>query len=390
MEVQIRSRDMHHVAQDGVASHWLYKTTDETASDLQYKTHKWLQSLLDLQHGSGDSKEFLEHVKVDLFPDEVYVFSPKGKIMELPRGATPVDFAYAVHTDVGHRCVAARVNHELVPLRTELANGDQVEIITAAHASPNPAWLAFVKTGRARSKIRQFLKTRQHDEAVRLGERFLDQALRTFGANLGMLSEATWERFLKELGGKSRGDLLSDLGLGKRNASLDARRLLVLGQFDVHAEQETLPLPVTGEEGAALQFASCCRPIPGDPVVGVVSQGHGITVHTHDCLSLRRSTRAERDRWIEVEWDVAPDRLFDVVIRVEVRNARGVLARVAAAISDAGSNIENVSMDEKRADALTALQFVIQVHHRVHLAQVMRAVRHVPEVMRISRAKGEA
>jgi guanosine-3',5'-bis(diphosphate) 3'-pyrophosphohydrolase len=386
IEVQIRSREMNQVAEHGVASHWLYKTGDEARDALQFKTHKWLQSLLEMQQGDADSREFFEHVKVDLFPDEVYVFSPAGQIFELPRGATPVDFAYAVHTDVGHRCIAARVNGALVPLRSELKNGDRVEIVTAENASPNPAWLAYVKTGRARSKIRQFIKTRQQDEALRMGERFLDQALRAFGGALAMIGEATWERYVRDTGAKSRNELLSEIGLGRRNPSLDARQLMVLGQFDVAESKEVLPLTVTGDEGASIEYAACCHPIPGDPVIGLVSQGRGIALHTHDCPELRKS-RAGREQRIDVEWDVPEDKLFDVAIRCEVRNQRGVLARVATAISDAAANIENVVMDEAQRDSVTALQFTVQVHHRVHLAQVMRNIRRVSEVVRVNRVR---
>jgi RelA/SpoT family (p)ppGpp synthetase len=387
IEVQIRSREMNQVAEHGVASHWLYKTGDEARDAVRFKTHKWLQSLIEMQQGDADSREFFEHVKVDLFPDEVYVFSPAGQIFELPRGATPVDFAYAVHTDIGHRCIAARVNGTLVPLRTELANGDRVEIVTAENASPNPAWLTYVRTGRARSKVRQFIKTRQQDEAVHLGERFLDQSLRVFGGSLTQIGDATWERFLQEANLKSKAELLAEIGLGRRNPSLDARQLMVLGQFDVAESREALPLTVTGDEGATLQYASCCHPIPGDPVLGMVSQGSGIVLHTQDCPNLRRG-RGSPDRWIDVEWDVPEDKVFDVTIRCEVRNERGVLARVAAAISDASANIENVTMDDAKRDSVTALQFKIQVHHRIHLAQVMRNIRRVSEVVRVARVRG--
>ena len=387
LEVQIRTGDMHHVAQDGVASHWIYKAERNEERDLPARSHLWLQSLLDLQKGSGDSKEFLEHVKVDLYPDEVYVFTPKGKILALPRGATCVDFAYAVHTAVGDCCVAAKVNQQLVPLRTELNNGDRIDISTAAHANPNPAWLSFVKTARARSKIRHFLKTRQHDEAVRLGERFLDQSLRPLGGTLGMIGEGAWDLFKGEVGAKSRSEILAAIGLGQRNPALDARRLMVLGHFEPIESGESVALAVTGEESAALQFGPCCRPILGDAIVGVVNQGHGIVIHAQDCPLLKRQ-RPDADRMIDVEWDVSEERMFDVNIIVEVRNARGVLASVAAAIAGAASNIHNVNMDEKRAEAVTTLKFSIEVLHRKHLAQVVRNVRKVPEVMRVIRERG--
>ena len=387
IEVQIRSREMNRVAEHGVASHWLYKSGDESRDSIEFKTHKWLQSLLEMQQGDADSREFFEHVKVDLFPDEVYVFSPAGQIFELPRGATPVDFAYAVHTDIGHRCIAARINGTLVPLRTELCNGDRVEIVAAENASPNPAWLGYVKTGRARSKIRQFIKNRQQDEAVHLGERFLDQALRVFGGALSLIGEATWTRFVHDANAKSKAELLVDIGLGRRNPSLDARQLMVLGQFDVAEPKEVLPLQVTGEEGGTMQYAACCHPIPGDPVVGLVNRGRGIVLHTHDCPQLARAGGGP-DRRIDVEWDVPEEKLFDVMVRCEVRNERGVLARVATAISDAAANIENVIMDDARRDSITSLQFTLQVHHRIHLAKVMRNIRRVSEVVRVARVRG--
>ena len=387
LEVQIRTCDMHHVAQDGVASHWIYKTERNEERDLPARSHLWLQSLLDLQKGSGDSREFLEHVKVDLYPDEVYVFTPKGKILALPRGATCVDFAYAVHTAVGDCCVAAKVNQQLVPLRTELNNGDRIDISTAAHANPNPAWLSFVKTARARSKIRHFLKTRQHDEAVRLGERFLDQSLRPLGGTLGMIGEGAWDLFKGEVGAKSRSEVLAAIGLGQRNPALDARRLMVLGHFEPIESGESVALAVTGEESAALQFGPCCRPILGDAIVGVVNQGYGIVIHAQDCPLLKRQ-RPDADRLVDVEWDVTEERMFDVNIIVEVKNSRGVLASVAAAIASAASNIHNVNMDEKRAEAVTTLKFSIEVLHRKHLAQVVRNVRKVPEVMRVIRERG--
>src|SRR2546421_5574547 len=226
VEVQVRTDQMHRLAESGVASHWMYKDDSDRLSELQKQTHRWLQSLLEIQHQSGDPQEFLEHVKVDLFPDEVYVFTPKGKILSLPRGATAVDFAYAVHTDIGNRCVAAKVNSELVPLRTELRNGDRVEIITASHAKPNPGWLQYVRTGKARSNIRHFLKTMQYEEAASLGERLLDQALRALKGSLANVDDASWERVVRDGGARSKEELLADIGLGKRLPAVVARRLL--------------------------------------------------------------------------------------------------------------------------------------------------------------------
>jgi GTP diphosphokinase / guanosine-3',5'-bis(diphosphate) 3'-diphosphatase len=388
LEVQIRTAEMHHIAETGVASHWLYKDSERTFGELQKQTHKWLQSLLELQSASGDSAEFLEHVKIDLFPDEVYVFTPRGKIMALPRGATPVDFAYAVHTDIGNRCIACRVNHELMPLRTELKNGDQVEIITAAHANPNPAWLTYVKTGKARSQIRHFLKTMQYEESVMLGERLLLQALRPFDIHLAQVEGAVWEKFLRDTGAKARQDVLADIGLGKRLAAIVARRLAEGYEAAGSAEpKQPSAILIRGTEGIAVQLAKCCRPIPGDPIVGVIKKGQGLVVHTHDCPTIGRA-RGERDKWIDVEWERDSGRLFDVGIRVVAENRRGVLAKIAAEIAESGSNIQNVSMDDERG-LYTALFFCLQVSNRAHLARIMRALRHQPEVMRISRVRAE-
>ena len=389
VEVQIRTRDMHRVAETGVASHWLYKDAESgTLSEVQNRTHKWLQSLIEIQDASGDSAEFLEHVKVDLFPAEVYVFTPKGRIMALPRGATAVDFAYAVHTDIGNRCVAAKVNYELVPLRTELKNGDRVEIVTAAHAHPNPAWLSYVKTGKARSQIRHFLKTMQFEESTALGERLLGQALRTLDSDLMAIAPERWDKLVRESGAKSRGEVLADIGLGKRLAAIVARQLLALADHapaDARTQGPPASIVIRGSEGMAVQFAKCCRPIPGDPIIGFIKKGQGLVVHTHDCPLVTRA-RTDPEKWIDVEWAPDTERTFDVGIRTVAANQRGVLAKVANAISEAGSNIDNVTMDEERG-IYTAMHFTIQVQNRLHLARVMKALRRIPEVVRITRVK---
>jgi len=392
VEVQIRTHEMHHIAESGVASHWLYKEDERTLSELQHKTHSWLQSLLELQSASGEATEFLEHVKIDLFPGEVYVFSPRGKIFSMPRGSTPVDFAYAVHTDVGNRCVACRVNGELMPLRTELRNGDQVEIITAAHASPNPAWLSYARTGKARAQIRHFLKNVQQEESLALGERLLNQALRPHGLSLGQISHFAWERFLRDRGVRSRRDIFIDIGLGKRLPVIVARRLsqaqdMETGRPDVIKPKPAGAILIRGSEGVAVQLAKCCQPIPGDPIIGVIRKGQGLEVHVHDCPTIQR-LRGERSRWVDVEWEPAHDRLFDVTIRVMTQNGRGVLARVASAIAEENSNIQNVGMDGDQVPYST-LHFTLQVTDRIHLARVLRAVRRVPEVVRIIRSKGD-
>ncbi|MBK8337897.1 MAG: bifunctional (p)ppGpp synthetase/guanosine-3',5'-bis(diphosphate) 3'-pyrophosphohydrolase [Sterolibacteriaceae bacterium] len=389
VEVQIRTAEMHHIAESGVASHWLYKE-DDTLSELQRKTHKWLQSLLELQNTAGDSAEFLEHVKIDLFPGEVYVFTPKGKIMGMPRGSTAVDFAYAVHTDVGHRCVACRINYELMPLRTELKNGDQVEIITATHPNPTPTWLSYVRTGKARSQIRHFLKNMQQQESSSLGEKLLNKALDEIGIKPAAIEPAAWERVMRDSGAKSKREILEDIGLGKRLAAVLARRLVLNDDvLPLDARSGSGAVVIRGSEGVAVQFGKCCRPIPGDPIVGSIKKGQGLIVHTHDCHVIRKSRRSEPDKWIDVEWDPERGRLFEVRITVHAQNRRGVLAKVAAAISDAGSNIENVSMDDDRG-LYTSLFFNVQVSDRIHLARVIRSIRHIQEVVRIHRVKTDA
>jgi guanosine-3',5'-bis(diphosphate) 3'-pyrophosphohydrolase len=393
VEVQIRTREMHHIAETGVASHWLYKEDERTLTELQQKTHSWLQSLLELQSTSGEATEFLEHVKIDLFPGEVYVFSPMGKIFSMPKGSTPVDFAYAVHTDVGNRCVACRINGDLMPLRSELRNGDQVEIITAAHANPNPAWLSYARTGKARSQIRHFLKNAQQDESVALGERLLNQALRPHGLTLGQISSFAWDRFLRDRGVRNKKDVFSDMGLGKRLPVIVARRLaeaqdLESGRPDVVKPKPAGAISIRGSEGVAVQLARCCHPIPGDPIIGTLRKGQGLEVHTHDCPNVAK-LRGDRGRWVDVEWEhVVDERLFDVGIRVLSRNSRGVLARVASAIAEEDCNIQSVSMESEQGD-YTALSFTVQVHDRMHLARVMRAVRRVQEVVRIGRVKAD-
>jgi len=390
VELQIRTEQMHRIAETGVASHWMYKDEGATLSDLQKKTHQWLQSLLEIQNQSGDSAEFLEHIKVDLFPDEVYVFTPRGKILSLPRGATAVDMAYAVHTDIGNRCVAAKVNSELVPLRTELRNGDRVEIVTASHAKPSPGWLQFVRTGKARSNIRHFLKTMQYDESSALGERLLEQALRPLGIALTEIDAHNWERAVRDAGARSRQEVLADIGLGKQLPAVMARRLLrfrELPKDDSRAPGKPVgSVVIRGTEGMAVQLATCCRPIPGDEIVGSIKKGQGLVVHAGDCHQIERSRKNEPDTWIEVDWDPATAKLFQAAIQVTVTNQRGVLAKVASEIADAGSNIDSITMDEDRS-LYTTMLFVLEVAHRQHLARVMRSLRRLQDVVKIARMR---
>ena len=391
LEAQIRTHDMHRIAEAGVAAHWLYKAGDKLdIAEAQQQTHRWLQSLLEIQSESRDSKEFLEHIKGDLFPDEIYVFTPKGKIMALPRGATAVDFAYAVHTDIGHHCTAARINYELMPLRTELKSGDQVEIITAPTARPNPSWLNFVATGKARSRIRHFLKTLQQRESASLGERMLEQALASLKAAPESITPERWEALAREYGAKSRVDILADIGQGKRLSFVVAQaltRAVPRAPDDAPQGPPRLgALQLRGVEGVAIQYGKCCRPIPGDAIVGQFRRGQGLFVHTRDCQTLRKS-RVENDQIVDVEWAPKVEGVFEAGIRILVDDQRGLLARLATAISDAGANIEYVSMERPDSDRVVNMFFSVQVKDRKHLAHVMRALRRIAEVKRVHRAR---
>ena len=384
LEIQIRTHEMHKLAEAGVASHWLYKSNDSNVNVVQQKTHQWLQSLLEIQEGGGDSAEFLEHIKVDLFPDEVYVFTPNGKILSLPRGATAVDFAYAVHTDVGNHCSAVKVNGELMPLRVQLRNGDQVEILTSPNAWPNPAWVNFVVSGKARAHIRHYLRTMHAEESAQLGERQLDQALRAQGADPSKNQASRWERLHKETG-KERVEVLTDIGLGKRLNVVVARQLLAqeMGQ---PMQRPHGAIAIRGSEGVAVQLAKCCHPIPGDPIIGFIKSDQGLIIHTHDCPSIKHY-RDDPDKWLDVEWEPGLTKMFDVNIKLIVLNQRGVLAKLAAVIADEGSNIDNVAMEEEDGSQYTTIYFTLQVEQRMHLARIMRSLRVLPEVVRIMRVK---
>jgi GTP pyrophosphokinase/guanosine-3',5'-bis(diphosphate) 3'-pyrophosphohydrolase len=386
IEIQIRTRDMHRLAQEGVASHWLYKESGKFSDDLHDKTTKWLESLVEMQSMSGDSAEFYEHAKVDLFPDEVFVFTPNGKILTLPRGATAVDFAYAVHTDIGNRCVAARINREFAPLRTELQNGDQIEIVTAVIPNPNPAWLKFVKSGRTRSKIRHFLRSAHHESSAALGKRMLSSELARYGQRLQDVPDAGWGRVLERSGAEAEGNMLSEIGTGQRPAADVAVALLGLDPKKALPKTSSAPVLINGSEGVAVHLSTCCQPIPGDPIVGSLDATRGLVVHTHDCLRIRRHLGQDAQKWVDVEWAPEINSQFDVRIRVEIRNQRGVLAKISSAIAEADSNIMHISMDDA-GGMYTTLFFTLQVRDRKHLAHVMRGVRHIPEVSRISRIR---
>jgi guanosine-3',5'-bis(diphosphate) 3'-pyrophosphohydrolase len=379
---------MDKVAENGVAAHWLYKSTDSglEVNKAQLRAREWVQRLLELQRSTGDSIEFIENVKIDLFPDEVYVFTPKGRIMELPRGATPVDFAYAVHSDVGNGCVAAKVNRRLVPLSISLANGQTVEIITAPGAHPNPSWLNFVVTGKARGNIRNLLKSQQQSESILMGQRLLEQAFSELASEYDKLPPESLHALLYDLNYKSIEDLLYAIGIGNQMPMVIAKRL-VLAQDDSELEKSIMsrPLAIKGTEGMVVHFAECCQPIPGDSIVGRFQPGRGILVHARDCNLVNRS-RSSPDQFVSMRWDDEVQGEFWVDITVEVENHRGVLATLATAISEAESNIGNINVDP-RDGRHNAVTFSISVYNRRHLAHVMRRLRANKVVMRLYRKK---
>ncbi len=390
IEVQVRSAEMHNIAEAGVAAHWLYKTSDAHLTKLQQQTHQWLQRLVEIQTESDDNYEFLEHFKVDLFPDEVYVFTPKGNILALPKGSTAVDFAYAVHTDVGNRCVAVKINQELAPLRTEMQNGDHVEIITSSLAKPNLAWLNYVVTGKARSHIRHYLKSLQITESAHMGERMLNTALRALHVEPADISEKNWQKVMSDYGAKEKSEILADIGLGKRVSLMVAHQLLSGGHSLADSNKTSKPLDtitIQGSEGMAVQFAQCCRPIPGDPILGFINKDKGLVIHTHDCPAIGKF-KLDPDKWLDVDWDTDNKRLFKVNLRIVVVDAPGMLAKIASGIAQSESNIDSVSIEEPDGSQYSNVNFTVQVRNRVHLADLMRNLRKVPEVVRISRVKG--
>ena len=382
IEVQIRTEEMNKVAESGIAAHWQYKATDKEVIPPQVRAREWLSSISEMQ-SAANSEEFMEHVKVDLFPDNVYVFTPKGEILRLPRNATCVDFAYAVHTDVGNRCVAAKIDRRLVPLRTAVKNGQTVEIITAKTAHPDPRWVSFVATAKARYSIRQYLKNLQHSEARELGRRLLNQSLRDTGSSLRKISRAKMSALLKEFGLENTNELFEQVGLGERLAPLVTKVLVQQADAGSETTGEPTPISIAGTESLVVSYARCCHPIPGDPVMGYLSAGRGIIVHRNICGNLSEF-RKQPNKWIAVNWEKNIDREFSVEILVEVVNQTGVLADIAARIADTGSNIEQVGVDE-RHEELADLSFSILVKDRTHLAQVIRGIRSMPVVKRVNR-----
>jgi guanosine-3',5'-bis(diphosphate) 3'-pyrophosphohydrolase len=389
IEVQIRTEEMDRVAEAGVAAHWVYKSGEESLDQMHAGAREWMRELLEMQKRAGNSLEFLENVKIDLFPDAVYVFTPAGQIMKLPHGATVVDFAYAVHTDIGNTCVAARVDRQLVALRSRLRSGQTVEIVTAEGAHPSPAWLGFVVSAKARSNIRHYQKSLKREEAAELGRRMLNRALSVFDHDGERFTEERMQALLREYHLDTEEDLLVEIGMGRRPPVLVARALMQKEDAGSEARGEVRamrPLIIKGTEGMVTRFSKCCRPIPGDPVVGIITAGRGVMIHTQTCRNITER-KFPSENFLDVQWEPGIEGEFPVEISVVVEDRRGVLATVATVIGDADSNIENVGMEER--DGLTnVLLFRITVHNRQHLASVMRRVRNIPSVIRISRTKG--
>lgn len=397
IEVQIRTDDMDKVANVGVAAHWLYKSGDSDSG--RSPAQKWVRTLLEMQQHAGNSIEFLENVKIDLFPDEVYVFTPQGEIMTLPRGSTIVDFAYAVHSDIGNSCVAGKIDRRLAPLRTELLNGQTVEIISAPGARPNPLWLDFVVSAKARSNIRGFLKLLKHDEAVELGKRMLEKALISFSRTLDNIPPQRKTDLLKNYKLNNFNDLLEQISLGNRVAMLVARQLIEGEDADKRStfrnvldryapwmrKEDSKPLAIRGTEGTVVTYAKCCKPIPGDPILGFISAGRGIVIHVQSCPNVK-DYKNRPDKWVDVLWEPNVEGVFPVDIRVDTANRKGVLATVAAVIAEQSANIENVSIEE-RDGRYSSIQFTISVKDRKHLANIIRNVRVIDNVLKINRAK---
>lgn len=382
IEVQIRTEEMHRVSESGIAAHWQYKTGEDQGRVYRDRASEWLQQLMEMQHG-GNSEEFMESVKVDLFPDKVYVFTPRGEIRRLPRNATAVDFAYSVHTDIGNHCVAAKVDRRLVPLRTPLRNGQTVEIITAKGASPNPSWVNFVVTAKARAAIRHYLKGLKHSEAVELGKRLLNQALAELSLQLKKIPDERIRAAAAELSLKSPEELFERIGLGERLARMVARRLLPVNMAVPAEPVESGPLAIAGTEGMVVSYARCCFPIPNDPIMAYLSSGRGMVIHREACGNLR-NYRKQLDKWLSVTWHPNVDRLFNVEVRIDVSNRMGALAAIASNIASTDTNIEHVMVDERDGDAST-LVFELQVRNRKQLASVIKNLRKMPEVLRVAR-----
>ncbi len=386
IEVQIRSEEMDQVAQSGIAAHWMYKGGEIDYAAPQARTREWLNTVSEMQHRADSSLEFLESIKVDLFRDEIYVFTPAGDIMELPINATAVDFAYAVHSDIGNQCVAAKIDRRLEPLSTVLANGQTVEIITAPSGRPNPGWLNFIVTAKARSNIRSYLKNLQRDEAGELGQRLLNQALSAYGKNWDDINNRDLANLLTELQLESEEQLFQEIGLGNRMAPFIAKHLVSLrGRWiKLRRKSESKhPIAIKGTEGMVVSYGKCCHPIPGDSIIGIMTAGRGLVVHYVKCRNIRREKHS-RDKWINVYWASNLGGEFTAEISIKTANERGVLAVVAAKISDQDSNIENIVFEEKYG-ATTTITVLLTVKGRDHLARIMRAIRNTPNIYKVKR-----
>ena len=389
LEIQIRTLLMNNLAEAGVAAHWMYKTKENQVTRLQQDTNQWLKRLLEIQSDSADSLEFLEHLKVDLFPDEVYVFSPKGKIFVLPKGSTAVDYAYAVHTDVGNSCFVCKINNELVPLRTEVKTGDHIEIITGPMAKPNPSWLNFVITGKARSQIRAFMKKAESSDLVILGYSILNKALKAFHIEPDSIKKKHWDKLLHDYHLKNKDEILIDIALGKRVNIMVAHQLssIVSGQSSVGRQEKFLDvISIKGSEGMAIDLADCCHPIPGDPILGYIDKDRGLIIHTHECNEIKK-IKVDPEKWVDVEWEPNPDRLFKVKLDILVSNERGVLAKIASVIAEMESNIDKLTTEESDGGGFTSINFLIEVKNRIHLADIIRNLRKIEQVSRITRFK---
>ena len=388
-EIQIRSDNMHKLAEAGVAAHWLYKTEDAHVTELQQQTNQWLKRLLEIQTESSDSFEFLEHLKIDLFPDEVYVFSPKGKIFALPKGSTTIDYAYAVHTVVGNSAMAAKINQELTPLRAEISTGDHIEIITASVAKPNPAWLNFVITPKARSQIRLYLRSAETKELIILGKSMLNNALKAFHVAPSSIKKRHWDKIILDYHLESKDNILIDIALGKRVNVMVAHQLTNIIDGAKQTKKQTKFLDVItikGSEGMAIKLAICCHPIPGDPILGFINKDKGLIIHTHDCLAIR-NFKLDHEKWLDVEWEPNPEAYFNVNLNILVINERGVLAKITSVIADSEANIDNISVDEGDGSSFSNLRFIVQVKNRTHLADLIRNLRKITKINKINRVK---
>jgi guanosine-3',5'-bis(diphosphate) 3'-pyrophosphohydrolase len=390
IEIQIRTHEMHRMAESGIAAHWLYKSDDDKSEKFQARANEWLRDLLEIQKSAGDSLEFIDNLKVDLFPQEVFVFTPKGEIVKIPRGSTTIDFAYAVHTDIGNACVSARIDKQLVPLQTTLENGVTVEIITASWARPNPLWLNYVITAKARSSIRSYLKNFKQKEAISLGRRLLEKELQAMNLQLDAIEPERIQALLKVSGMQSMNDLLEDIGMGNKMPFLIAKRIAqddVLAAIKLEDSDQTkkTPLIIKGTEGMIITLAKCCRPIPGDSIIGFFFPGKGIVVHHHECHN-SNDVRKKQTSWLDVEWSQDINGEFPSELRLEILNQRGALATIASVISEMNSNIENVNVVDQD-DRVCVDLITFTVKDRVHLAKIMRRLKELPIVLKITRVR---